>query len=113
MQYLKMHPFKLVILAITLVIIIVIFNQVSSNQPISSNTTSYIEVLEIGVSDDDLWAMVKNPYDSKATPFKLVLDSINTKNLIVVGSKYFVTYETNLKTKKSVLNIIRYPAESK
>jgi hypothetical protein len=95
-----------------LIIAIVFYILASYRQPIS-NTTSYIEILKIGSDDRDPWAIVKNPFDSKAVPFKLSLDSNNTKNLLVIGNMYLATYETNLKTKKSVLIVIKQPAEPK
>ncbi|KRF20053.1 hypothetical protein [Paenibacillus sp. Soil787] len=113
MKYFKKHPFQLIAIAIAILIIaIVIYNQ-KNYRPPTSNTTSYIEILEIGSDDRDPWTIVKNPYDSKAVPFKLSLDSYNTKNLLDVGNTYLATYETNLKTKKSVLLVIKQPAEVK
>jgi hypothetical protein len=112
MKYFKKYPFQLMTAATILIIAIVIYNLASYRQPIS-DTSSYIEILEIGSDDRDPWAIVKNPFDSKAVPFKLSLDSYNTKNLLVIGNMYLATYETNLKTKKSVLSVIKQPAEPK
>ena len=76
-----------------------------------SNTTSYIEVLELGGDDKDPWAIVKNPYDSKEVTFKLHLGSYNTENPLNVGDTFLATYETNLKTKKIVLTEIKESAK--
>lgn len=112
MMYLKKYPFQLIVVGI-LFLIIVTFVYISSSyrQQIVSNTTSYIEILEIGGDDNYPWAIVKNPYDSKATTFKLYLENYNTKNLLVVGDTYLATFETNLNTNKVVLIEIKQSAK--
>jgi hypothetical protein len=111
MKYFKKYAFQLIALAI--LIIAIVSYIITSHRPLISNTSSYIKILEIGGSDRDPWAMVKNPLDSKAVPFKLSLDSYNTESLLVIGNMYFASYETNLKTKESVLITIKQPAEPK
>ncbi|SYX85465.1 conserved protein of unknown function [Paenibacillus alvei] len=60
-----------------------------------AHTTSFIEIIEKGTktNSNEPWAIVKNPLDAKAESFKLILDTFNTQNLLVVGKTYLVTYE--------------------
>jgi hypothetical protein len=76
-----------------------------------SSTSSYIKVIDKGITKQQYWVEAINPYLRQPQRFKLTIDQENTWNLIEKDNEYLAIYAYTSLDKGADLLSIKHPAK--
>lgn len=77
-----------------------------------SSTTSYIKIVDKGITDEQYWVEAIDPYSKQQREFNLTIEQMNTWNLVEVESEYLATYEYTSLEKGAGLVSIKHPSKA-
>ncbi|WP_339314473.1 hypothetical protein [Paenibacillus sp. FSL R10-2734] len=86
---------------------------VGCNSTAKSNTTSYLIIINKGITGKEYWITATDPFAKSKQQFKITINDENIWNLIEENHEYLASYEYTSLEKSVNLLSIKHPSKPK